>query len=159
MQPIQQPVTGNETQELNTPLGALTAFYRAFNRRDMSEMRQVWLSGDEPSMDNPVGGIRRGWPEIEAGYRRLFDGDAGVYVEFHDYTLQQGSDFALAVGRERGSCETAAGKIELAIRTSRLFVLRDGRWLQMHHHGSMENGPLLVAYQRAILGQAIGYPK
>ena len=157
MQTINTPVTGMETDgsRLDTPANALAAFYRAFNQRDAALMRRVWLTGDEPSMDNPIGGIRRGWEEIEAGYRKLFDGPAKVYVEFFDYTLQQDGGFALAVGRERGHCETAAGCVDLAIRTSRLFVERAGEWHQIHHHGSLEDGLMLIDYQKAILGQAV----
>jgi hypothetical protein len=82
----------------------------------------------------------------------LFDGPARVTVEFHDYTHQQGADWALFVGRERGVCTSVDARIELAIRTTRWFVCRDGRWRQMHHHGSIEKSSLLAEYQRMIFG-------
>ena len=108
-------------------------------------------------MDNPIGGIRRGWPEIRDGHVKLFAGNANVYVEFYDYTIQRGEEWALAVGGERGRCVTLAGKeIALFIRTSRLFVFREGRWRQFHHHGSIEVGQLLMEYQEMILGAPLG---
>jgi hypothetical protein len=36
------------------------------------------------------------------------------------------------------------------IRTSRWFKLADGRWRQLHHHGSIEDADLLARYQLAV---------
>ena len=52
-------------------------------------------------MDNPLGGIKRGWDEIKAVYELIFSGPAQVSVEFYDYTLHQSQDMFYAVGRER----------------------------------------------------------
>ena len=153
----------NSPLDLGTPLAALTSFYSAFNNRDLAQMEAVWLPGDEPSMDNPIGGIRRGWSEIRAGYAKLFSGPAQVYVEFYDYSLQVEGACAIAVGRERGWCQTPAGRIQLAIRTSRVFVrTAQGSqaqcWRQIHHHGSVEFPALLAEYQKLILGAALEAP-
>ena len=149
--PVQSAITGAEEHgNQETPLDALIAFYSAFNNRNLAAMRGVWVAGDESSMDNPMGGIRRGWAEIEQGYRRLFEGAAHVYVEFHDYTIQIEGDMAIAVGRERGTCETENEILTLAIRTSRVLRREGGRWKQLHHHGSMDDPALLARYQTAF---------
>jgi hypothetical protein len=57
-----------------------------------------------------------------------------------------------AVGRERGHFQTADANIQLAIRTSRIYQLIEGRWKQVHHHGSIDDPDLLAAYQRAVRG-------
>jgi hypothetical protein len=152
------PITGGEAiEDDGRPLGALIAFYRAFNAGDLEAMRANWADGSddwEPSMSNPIGGIRRGWKEIAEGYSRLFAGPARVSVAFHDYTLQEHASVAIFVGRERGVCVTPEGRVELSIRTSRTFVQIGGVWRQLHHHGSFEDGALLTAYQQAVLGTA-----
>jgi hypothetical protein len=148
--PIADPVTGRETADPATPLGALAEFYRAFNGRDLELMSQNWLATDEASMDNPLGGIKRGWNEIGEVYRRVFSGAAIVVVEFFDYTLHETSDVFLAVGRERGTVKSPDTTIELKIRTSRWFKRVDGRWRQLHHHGSIEDADLLAKYQAAV---------
>lgn len=153
MNPIQEPVTGDEALLAdNSPFNALVEFYQCFNHRDLPGLADNWLGGGEPSMDNPIGGIRRGWEDIRAGYDKLFNGPARVTVEFHDYTQQQGEDWCLFVGRERGQCRVAEEELELAIRTTRWFVRRDGKWRQLHHHGSLEKPDLLANYQRLIFG-------
>src|SRR5271167_1452509 len=61
------PITGYEDlRDLTHPRHALTQFYRAFNTRDIVLMRQNWSPSDDISMNNPLGGIKRGWPEFVA---------------------------------------------------------------------------------------------
>lgn len=153
MKPIQTPITGQETLgDLSKPEQALAQFYRAFNTRDLEAMKQNWLLSEEAAMDNPLGGIKRGWPEIESIYRAVFSGPAVVVVEFFDYTLHVGDGFFYAVGRERGELRTAEGaRLELKIRTSRFFRKFDSVWKQVHHHGSIEEPGLLRDYQSLVL--------
>ena len=100
-------------------MDALIDFYRAFNASDLEALAANWAERDAPSMDNPIGGIRRGWPAIKEGYAKLFGGPATVRVAFHDFTAQGNNDYHLFVGREKGLCETPAVRLELRIRTSR----------------------------------------
>jgi hypothetical protein len=133
-------------------LDALIEFYRAFNAGDLAGLEDVWLGGSEPSMDNPIGGIRRGWDQIVDGYSKLFKGQAKVHVTFHNFTSQGADDWHLFVGRERGVCRTAKETLDVAFRTTRWFVRRDGGWRQLHHHGSVEDPKMLADYQRLIFG-------
>ena len=55
-----------------------------------------------------------------------------------------------AVGRERGEFLLGETAINLAIRTTRIYKLIDGRWRQVHHHGSIDDPELLAQYQSAI---------
>jgi hypothetical protein len=148
--PSAAAVTGRETASPTTPLGALSEFYRAFNNRDLALMSQNWLSTAEASMDNPLGGIKRGWNEISEVYNRVFSGAATVTVEFFDYTLHETPDAFLAVGRERGTLKSPETTLDLKIRTSRWFRRVDGRWRQLHHHGSIDDADLLARYQTAV---------
>jgi hypothetical protein len=54
-------ITGHEAQsDRGDALDALIGFYKAFNARDLEGLGANWEQGDVPSMDNPMGGIRRG---------------------------------------------------------------------------------------------------
>lgn len=153
MNPEQSPITGQEDRsELTTPLCALSDFYDAFNIRDLEKMSQNWAQTEEIAMDNPLGGIRRGWDEIKAVYERIFSGPARVYVEFYDYTLHEADGMFYAVGRERGEFRVGETVIPLAIRTTRIFRMMEGRWRQVHHHGSIEDPELLSRYQVVVRG-------
>lgn len=153
MKPQQTAITGAETGlDDDTPLAALCRFYQGFNGRDLALTAANWGQGEEIAMDNPLGGIKRGWDEIGAVYRRLFQGPARVYVEFYDYSLIVTDAMFCAIGRERGELILGDKQVPLAIRTSRVYRRIDGQWRQVHHHGSMDDPQLLHHYQAAVLG-------
>ena len=147
---VDEVIEGTEDYAADDPRSALSAFYRAFNGRDLGLMERVWLPGDEPSMSNPLGGIARGWSEIRALYQRLFEGDARVQVQFHDYRISPVGDGFVAVERERGSFAKRDVRFDLAIRTSRLFRQTPEGWRQLHHHGSIDDAQLLSRYQQSV---------
>jgi ketosteroid isomerase-like protein len=152
-------ITGSEARSGDgSALDALIDFYRAFNAGDLEALAANWAEGDAPSMDNPIGGIRRGWPAIREGYAKLFKGPATVQITFYDFTSQGGGDWHLFAGRETGICKTPDVTVDLRIRTTRWFTKVGGVWCQLHHHGSIEEPALLADYQRAILGAPLDKP-
>jgi ketosteroid isomerase-like protein len=156
MRTIEQAITGARYPVLwrsSDPEVALEQFYAAFNGRNLALMAENWAQTDEIALDNPLGGIRRGWNEIRPLYERVFGGPARVYVEFHDFTLHVGDDCFYAVGRERGHYRLGDTELALAIRTSRVYRKIEGRWKQVHHHGSIDDPDLLARYQSAVLGK------
>jgi ketosteroid isomerase-like protein len=84
-------------------------------------------------------------------YERLFTGPAQAYVEYYDYTIHETKEIFYAVGRERGCFRRGSTEIVLAIRTTRIFKKTDGKWRQVHHHGSIDDPKLLAQYQSAVL--------
>lgn len=149
---VQDPINGeHHDAAAATPKAALEEFYAAFNGRDITLMTENWSDSTESSMSNPLGGIRRGWDDIKAGYHRMFTGPARVYVELYDYSVHAVGDLFLAVGRERGTFRLGETHVELAIRTSRIYQRQNNRWRQLHHHGSIDDPALLARYQTAVL--------
>ena len=145
-------ITGEEgLSGLSPQLQAVIHFYRGFNHRDMQAVSSNWLHSREASMANPLGGIKRGWDEIQSVYQSIFNGEAQVYVEFFDYTLSGNDGLFVIAGRERGRLQSGDITLDLAIRTSRVFTLQQGAWRQIHHHGSMDDPALLSRYQTTLL--------
>lgn len=154
MEPIQEAITGKEDQgQIVSPYQALVQFYCAFNSGNLEMMSENWAQTDDIAMDNPLGGIKRGWSEISQVYERVFNGPAEVYVEYYDYTIHETTEMFYAVGRERGYFRLSDQEITLAIRTSRIFQKTGGNWKQVHHHGSIEDAQLLATYQSAVMGK------
>lgn len=153
MQPIHTSITGDEDQaNLSLPYQALVQFYYAFNHRDITAMADNWAQSDDAAMDNPLGGIKRGWPEIKVVYEKIFSGGACAEVEFYDYTLHECADIFYADGRERGHLRIESTfELKFEIRTSRIFRHMNRRWRQVHHHGSIDDAKLLADDQAAIL--------
>jgi ketosteroid isomerase-like protein len=153
--PIQDPITGKEELgDLSQPRQALAQFYHAFNSRDLQMMDENFAHSDDVAIDNPLGGIRRGADEPHKMYEGVFKSPANVHVVFWDYTIHQAGDVFWAVGRERGTYIDAGMEKDLNVRTTRIFQLIDGRWRQVHHHGSIEDAKLLADYQNAVRSQS-----
>ena len=122
MATLPTPITGREAiSDPREPLTALAEFYRAFNAGDLALMAQNWDSAGDVVMDNPLGGIMRGWPAIREVYVCIFDGPARVSVALHEATLQHHGEVFVAIGRERGELVRGGERFDLAIRTSRVY--------------------------------------
>lgn len=151
----QVPITGREQKEQLTPqMRALSEFYQALNDRDMKLMARNWAQTDEAVMDNPVGGIKRGWEEIKTVYERIFSSSGQYWFEFYDYSYHEAGEIFYVVGRERGEYGAGEAVLNMAIRTTRVFRRIDGEWRQVHHHGSIDDPELLGAYQQAVRSNA-----
>jgi hypothetical protein len=151
MQTIQARITGREvTGDAGEPVAALAQYYRAITGRDLALMAENCDHSEDVAMDNPLGGVKRGWPKISAVHERMFQSPAQVQVEFYDYTLHVIGEVFYAVGRERGTFAESGTKLNLAIRISRIFRRVGDRWRQIDHHGSIDDPQLLSAYQQAV---------
>jgi ketosteroid isomerase-like protein len=151
LKPIQAPITGKEDLgDLSQPQQALIQFYRAFNTRDLKMIDENFAYSDQVAIDNPLGGIRRGADEPHKMYEGVFRSPADVHVEFWDYTIHRAGDVFWAVGRERGTYRDGDAIKDLNIRTTRIYQLLNGRWRQIHHHGSIDDSKLLAEYQSAV---------
>ena len=145
------PIKGFDLiNEANHTLYALQEFYQGFNNRDYSLIENNWSRHEQASLANPLGGLRRGWSDISRFYQTLFSSRASVFVEYHDYHIENFGQIFIAVGRERGYFSLDGITVNLAIRTSRCYRLEAGCWKQFHHHGSIEDPQLLLDYQTTV---------
>jgi hypothetical protein len=128
------------------------SFIAALNSGDLDLMQQNWDRTGEIAMDNPFGGIQRGWVESRGVYERLFAARGQYRFEFYDHTVQPHTDVFIAIGRERGRLVASdALGLDLAIRTTGILRCADALWRQIHHHGSIENAEMLARYQQVVL--------
>jgi ketosteroid isomerase-like protein len=151
MKAEQVPITGREQKKQLIPqMRALSEFYQALNTQDMELMARNWAPTDEAVMDNPVGGIKRGWEEIRTVYERIFSSSGQYWFEFYDYSYHEAGEIFYVVGRERGEYRAGEAVLNMAIRTTRVFRRIDAEWRQVHRHGSIDDPELLAAYQQAV---------
>ncbi|HDH03498.1 MAG TPA: DUF4440 domain-containing protein [Actinobacteria bacterium] len=131
-------------------MAALESFYFAFNNGDLDVFGQVWVAHDLIRLKNPLGGILEGIEPITNLYAGIFNGPADVWVEFHDIVAYDAGDAVVFSGRERGEFAKAGLTVPLDIRTTRVLHHVDGRWGQIHHHGSITDADLLTTYRNAV---------
>lgn len=130
------------------------SFYYAFNQRDMGVFAQVWANHKLIQLNNPLGGILRGFEPIAHLYQGIFTGSASVLVALNDIVEFQTNDMVVFAGRETGEFTKGETTVSLAIRTSRIvqWFGADIGWKQTHHHGSIDDPKLLSEYQQAVRG-------
>lgn len=130
------------------------SFYYAFNQRDMDVFAEVWAEHELIQLNNPLGGILRGYEPISELYRSIFNGSARVWVELHDIVEFQSDTMVVFAGREKGEFSKGEITLPLAIRTSRIVQWMGDSigWKQVHHHGSIDDAQLLAEYQRGVRG-------
>ena len=130
------------------------SFYYAFNQRDIALLDQVWADQELIQLNNPLGGILRGYEAIAKLYQRVFTGPASVSVEFRDVVEFQTDTMVAFAGRETGEFTRDGKSLALSIRTSRIIQWfgPDLGWRQVHHHGSIDDPRLLEEYQDAVRG-------
>lgn len=151
------PDTRNRLDDTTNPdhagsVAALKTFYYALNNADLDVLAAVWSQHDLAQLNNPIGDILRSGNAVTGLYRTIFAGSLGVQVTFTDATTYSWHDAAAFAGREIGSYRNPSGKaIPLQIRTTRIFGYdtTQRQWLQVHHHGSIDDPDALRAYRRA----------
>jgi SnoaL-like domain len=155
------PSAANRLEQARDPdqegaLAALETFYYALNNADLTALSEVWSHHPLAQLNNPVGGIVRSGNEVVELYRTIFSGELALSVSFGDAATYWWPEVAVFAGRETGSYHDPATEAEvpLSIRTTRVFGYDQDteRWLQMHHHGSIDDPAALRAYQVAIRG-------
>lgn len=130
------------------------SFYYAFNQRNFEVFSQVWANDNLIQLNNPLGGILRGYEAIASLYQSIFTGAASVWVELSDIVEYQSNDTVIFAGREQGEFKKTKIIVPLSIRTTRIiqWLGSDIGWKQTHHHGSIDDPKLLAEYQQAVRG-------
>ncbi len=150
----QNKITQAHDQGINGARALVESFYYAFNQRDMEVFAQVWANHELIQLNNPLGGILRGYEPISNLYRNIFTGHASVWVELDDIVEFQSDAMIVFAGRETGEFTKGWKTVSLSIRTSRIvqWLGTDIGWKQIHHHGSIDDAQLLADYQAAVRG-------
>jgi ketosteroid isomerase-like protein len=134
-------------------VAALETFYYALNQQDLAVLTAVWTNDELVQLNNPIGGILRSRTAVAELYGKVFAGGLRVRVTFGDAVTYWRADSVVFAGRESGSYQHPEhGEVPLAIRTTRIFAYDDGRWAQVHHHGSIDDPEALATYQQAVRG-------
>jgi len=133
----------------------IESYYFAFNNKDLEVFGKVWANHQLIQLNNPLGGILRGYEAIAALYEQVFMGATSVWVELSDIVEFQTEAMIVFAGRESGEFTKNNRTLPLSIRTSRVvqwFGPEIG-WKQVHHHGSIDDSHLLNVYQQAVRGE------
>lgn len=116
----------------NDVLAANMAFYDAHEARNLAAMRSLWEHSERAVCIHPGWPILRGWQHIEESWRRIFSGSGrNQFIVTNEVVAGAGGvawvtlDENLVQGAEANT-----------VAATNMFVLTDGEWKLVHHHGS-----------------------
>lgn len=107
-------------------LFALEAFYRAFQTRDIEAMTEIWSESDPISCVHPGWHPLNGQDEVIDTWSAILDNPETPDVTFFNPEVSVLGDVAVT------TCYELIDGQYLSV--TNVLVLRDGRWLMVHHH-------------------------
>ena len=118
-----------------TPTDAATAFYEAFEAKDVDAMMASWAEDEEIVCVHPGGTRLVGYDAVRTGWEQLFAGDARltfrldqvVVIETVGLAMQSAVE-QITVGKEGGSTGTAV--------CTNIFLRTPYGWRMVMHHAS-----------------------
>lgn len=132
-------INGRESGDLPLEYQALHEYYAALYRGDIVKMKDVWSKEKTTAFTSPLGEIVRSYEDIIQVHDELFSLPVKIDVEYYDIEITKLKNGFCSVGRERGTMTIEGECIDVAFRTSRIFIKDEGVYKQLHHHGSFED--------------------
>ena len=120
-------------------LEANRAFYAAFEARDLEAMGQVWEHSDRATVTHPGWPTLRSWSAVAASWERIFEHTPYIQFFLTDEAVVVAGDVAWVtlyenILQEVGGRTQSLGDSRVA--ATNVFVLTDGVWRMVVHHGS-----------------------
>ncbi|MEA3411021.1 MAG: nuclear transport factor 2 family protein [Pseudomonadota bacterium] len=127
-------MSGNDSG-FATPQEAENAFYRAFERGDISSMMAVWSEDDTTVCIHPGGPRIEGLHDIRESWEQIFavDNDLKFILTDNQYTR----DALLSIHQVRESIEID-GVLQGTVLATNIYQFVDGSWRMLLHHASAD---------------------
>jgi ketosteroid isomerase-like protein len=113
-------------------LAANQVFYDAHERRDLEAMRAVWEHSSRVVCVHPGWPILRTWPAVEESWRRILAGPGRNQFILTNEAVTVDGHVAWVTLDEN----LVAGAMAGTIAATNMFVLEQGSWKLVVHHGS-----------------------
>ena len=124
------------SEEIQTVLEANDSFYRAFEKKDITAMNQIWWQGNGSICIHPGGNLIQGWDNIRSSWETIFQNTD--YLEINVEVMTTEVDYAIAqlVVRENVMQVQRRRKIQAQSLATNTFRKMAQNWYLIHHHGS-----------------------
>lgn len=117
-------------------LAANSAFYRAFEKRDLEAMASVWSKGSATVCIHPGRSALVGWEAIADSWQQIFRGTQYLEIETDIKTTEVSDDLAYIVLIETVMQVINRRQVIAKSMATNIFERMGGRWYLVHHHGS-----------------------
>jgi ketosteroid isomerase-like protein len=117
-------------------LAANDAFYRAFEKKNLETMSQVWSQGTASLCIHPGRNALRGWKQIRDSWELIFKNTKYLEIEIEIITMEIRDTTAYIVLVERVLQASSGRTIKAESIATNIFEQMAGKWYLIHHHGS-----------------------
>ncbi|MEA5595127.1 nuclear transport factor 2 family protein [Rivularia sp. UHCC 0363] len=117
-------------------LAANEAFYRAFEKKDIDAMSQVWSQGTSSLCVHPGWSILRGWKQVSDSWVNIFKNTPYIEINTDIISTEIRGDIAYIVLVENVMQVIKGSRVEAESLATNVFELLGGKWYLVHHHGS-----------------------
>jgi uncharacterized protein (TIGR02246 family) len=117
-------------------VAANAAFYRAFEKKDLDAMGQVWSQGAASLCVHPGREALQGWEAIRQSWQQIFKATSYLEIDVNVLTVEIGGDLAYAVLIENVLQVSGRRRMEARSMATNGFERMGGQWYLIHHHGS-----------------------
>lgn len=112
------------------------AFYAAFERLDLEEMRRVWLDDDRIQCVHPGWELLTGRRRVLASWARIFENTASIRFDVADLEVRVIGDLAWITGIENIRSDAGGSRFTSQAVATNLFLRTGDGFRMILHHGS-----------------------
>jgi ketosteroid isomerase-like protein len=113
-----------------------TAFYRAFEKKDLEAMESIWSQGIGSVCIHPGRAALRGWENIRPSWQQIFQNTAYLEIDTTIITTEIGGELAYVIVIEKVLQVSQRKRLEARSMATNIFEQMGGKWYLVHHHGS-----------------------
>lgn len=117
-------------------LAANEAFYRAFEKKDISAMSAVWSQGTGSLCIHPGRNALRGWKAIHESWQQIFKNTSYIEIEMEIVATEVSEHLAYVVLVENLLQVIRGRRVQAQSMATNVFERMANQWYLVHHHGS-----------------------
>ena len=118
---------------------AITAnekFYKAFNARDLSAMKEIWSSHQNVTCVHPGWSPLNGFEPIIDSWQGIFKNSGNMDIQISDINMLTSNDLAWVSCVEKLYTIASHGVLASKVFSTNLFKLNIDGWKMIMHHAS-----------------------
>ena len=118
---------------------AITAnekFYKAFNARDLSAMKEIWSSHQNVICVHPGWSPLNGFEPIIDSWQGIFKNSGNMDIQISDINMLTSNDLAWVSCVEKLYTIASHGVLASKVFSTNLFKLNQDGWKMIMHHAS-----------------------
>jgi ketosteroid isomerase-like protein len=117
-------------------LAANEAFYRAFEKKDIDAMSEIWSQGTGSLCVHPGWSILRGWKQVSNSWVNIFKNTPYIEIDTDIISTEIRGNIAYVALVENVMQVIKGSRIKAESLATNVFELLGGKWYLAHHHAS-----------------------